>query len=121
MRLRMSAIAVTALLLAVPRVAAAQERGGGDFAVGYNALYVFGEGGGPGLTMPAGFFVSGAARVGRRGNLMLVGEVADSTKSVSDIGGSATADVLTFTGGIRIMGEGGVADRERAPGRSSRF
>ena len=107
MRIRMWGVVVTVLLLFVPRIASAQERGGGDFAVGYNALYLFGEGGGPGLTMPTGFFVSGAARVGRRGGVMLVGEVADSTKTVSDVGGSATASILTFAGGIRIMGDGG--------------
>jgi hypothetical protein len=82
-------------------MASAQERGG-DLAVGYNALYVFGEDGGPGLTLPAGFFVSGGARVGRRGGLMIVGEIADSTKSEA----GSTASILTYAGGFRIMGSG---------------
>lgn len=105
MKIRLSAIIVTVLVLVFPRPAAAQARGGGDLAVGYTALHFFGQDGEPGVTLPAGFFVSGGAHVGRS-SLMLVGEVADSTKSVTDFGVSATASILTYAGGIRIMGSG---------------
>lgn len=105
MRLRIPVAIVTCLLWCTPRAAFAQERGGGDLAVGYNALHFFGQDGLPGLTFPAGFFVSGGVHVGRS-NVMLVGEVADSTKSVTDFGVSANASILTYAGGFRIMGSG---------------
>jgi hypothetical protein len=104
MRSRIWAVVAASLLLCVPRQASAQERGGGDVAVGYNALHFFSEQGEPSLTLPAGFFVSGGAHVGR--NVMLVGEVADSTKSVTDFGESATASILTYAVGVRIIGSG---------------
>lgn len=106
MRSRVFVILLTGALLFVPRVASAQQRGGGDFAVGYNVLHFFGEDGEPGLTMPAGFFVSGGVHLGRS-HVMLVGEVADSTKSETDFGVSSTASILTYAGGLRVMGGGG--------------
>jgi hypothetical protein len=103
---------VLGAVLLVPRAAQAQERG--DFAVGYNVLHLFGVNGSPGVNLPAGFFVSGAARVGR--GVMLVAEVADSTKSATAFGETASASLLTYAGGFRITGSG---DR-RGPRESAR-
>lgn len=90
------------VVVLLPTAAQAQERG--DVAVGYNALHLFGTNGIPGVTLPAGFFVSGGTRVGR--GVMLVGDVAYSTKSVTGFGVTATASVLTYAGGLRITGSG---------------
>jgi hypothetical protein len=95
---RRSILVCTVLLLP----AAAQAQGRADFAVGYSALHLFGTNGIPGVNFAAGYFLSGGPRVGR--GVMLVADVAYSTKSLSGFGVTATGSVLTFAGGFRITG-----------------
>jgi len=109
-RVMLGSVLLCALLL-LPPAASAQTRG--DFAAGYNVLHLLGQDGDPGLTFPAGFFISGAARVGR--GVMLVGELADSTKSVTDFGVTASASYLTYAGGLRFT-----ATDRRGPRESAR-
>jgi hypothetical protein len=92
--------ALVCALALVPSSARAQGRG--DVAVGYNFMHLFGENGDSGLNLPAGFFISGAKRVAP--GIMVVGELADSTKSETQFGVTATASLWTYAGGLRLVG-----------------